>query len=106
MKVSSSGPPTSVIRLALAASWFLLVGSPVSVAPAVLLVSQLLGAALSGMVGKVMVDLPQATTKPPDGRRDGVRQQSDGAGSPPGRSASSRSYRNRTTTGSGKGESD
>src|SRR5215468_9876321 len=78
MKVSSSGPPTRVIRLALPDSWFLLVGSPVNVAPAVLLVSQLLGAALTGMVGMDMVNLLQATAKSPDGRQGGVRQQPAG----------------------------
>src|SRR5215468_9378066 len=78
MKVSSSGPPTRVIRLALPDSWFLLVGSPVNVAPAVLLASQLLGAPLTGMVGMDMIVLLQAATKPPDGRRGGVRQQPAG----------------------------
>src|SRR5262250_3216134 len=78
MKVSSSGPPTRVIRLALPDSWFLLVGSPVKVAPAVLLASQLLGAPLTGMVGMDMVVLLQAATKSPDGRQGGVRQQPAG----------------------------
>src|SRR5579859_5610698 len=51
MKVSSSGPPTSVMLPALAESWLFLVELPVSVDPAVQVDSQLLGAPLTGNAG-------------------------------------------------------